>query len=122
MWGAAQFGSGSRDMKKLIIILAIILLPSLALASFSIQFENTTPKKMFYMLYWVDHNYDWPHPFNLAGGELKASETVDLDVRYKSGQYFVIWSDVRTWQNKVTMKVGAGVNRVKVTPIKSIQK
>ena len=36
-------------MKKRIIILAIILLPGVALANFSIQFENTTHKKMFYL-------------------------------------------------------------------------
>jgi hypothetical protein len=52
-------------MKKLIIILAIVLLPSIAFATFSIQFDNTTSKKMFYLLYWIDHTYDWPHPFNL---------------------------------------------------------
>ncbi len=46
-------------MKKLIIILAIVLLPSIAFATFSIQFDNTTSKKMFYLLYWIDHTYDW---------------------------------------------------------------
>jgi hypothetical protein len=115
--GTTGFGSGRRNMKKLIIILAIILLPSLALANFSIQFDNTTNKKMFYLLYWVDHNYDWPHPFNLAGGELKALETIDLNLGYKNGQYFVIWYDEGNWQNTVTMNVGDGITSVKVTPI-----
>jgi len=104
-------------MKRSIIILAIILLPGLALANFSIQFENTTHKKMFYMLYWVDHNYDWPQPFNLAGGELKALETIRLKEGYKNGQYFVIWYDEGKWQNTVKMNVSAGVTSVKVTPI-----
>jgi len=104
-------------MKKLFLILTIVLLPSLALASFSIQFDNTTDKKMFYLLYWVDHNYDWPYPFNLAGGELKASETIGLKQNYPNGQYVVIWCDEGNWQNTLKINVGAGSTSVKVTPI-----
>ena len=106
-------------MKKLLIITAIILLPSVAFATFSIQFDNTTHKKIFYLLYWVDHTYEWPYPFNLAGGELDAQETIDLNVRYKNGQYFVIWRDAGQWQNRVMMNVNAGITSVKVTPLKS---
>ncbi|MGD8881690.1 MAG: hypothetical protein PVI82_07365 [Desulfobacterales bacterium] len=105
-------------MKKLLIIVAIILLPSIALASFSIQFDNTTDKKMVYLLYWIDHTYDWPLPFNLAGGELDAQEKIDLKVSYKNGRYFVIWSDKGEWQNKLMLNVNAGVTSVKVTPEK----
>jgi hypothetical protein len=106
-------------MKKLFIIMAIILLPSIAFATFSIQFDNTTNKKMFYLFYWIDHTYDWPHPFNLAGGELDAREKIDLEVSYKNGRYFVIWSDEGDWQNKVVMNVNPDVTSVKVTPLKS---
>lgn len=109
-------------MKKIILILAIILIPSIALATFSIQFDNTTGKKMTYLLYWIDHNYDWPHPFNLAGGELAASEIVDLEMNYQKGKYYVIWSDNKDWQNKVMVDVREGVKSVLVTPIKSSQK
>jgi hypothetical protein len=115
--GGTGIVSGRRNMKKVIIILAIILLPGLALANFTIQFENTTHKKMVYLLYWVDHNYDWPNPFNLAGGELQASETISLNQGYQNGQYYVIWYDEGNWQNKVEMNVGEGVTSVKVTPI-----
>jgi hypothetical protein len=104
-------------MKKLILILAVILLPCLASAEFSIQFDNTTHKKMVYMLYWIDHHFDWPHPFNLAGGELKALEAVDLYRGYKNGKYFVIWYAEDNWQNTVQMNVSADVTSVKVTPI-----
>ncbi|MCK4988143.1 MAG: hypothetical protein KAS40_21560, partial [Desulfobacterales bacterium] len=90
--------------------------------TFSIQFDNTTSKKMFYLFYWIDHTYDWPHPFNLAGGELQASETVDLRVNYQNGKYYVIWSDDGDWQNKVVMNVNDGVKSVIVTPIKSSMK
>ena len=106
-------------MKKIPIIVAIILLPSIALATFSIQFDNTTNKKMFYQLYWVDHTYDWPYPFNLAGGELDALEKIDLKISYKNGRYFVIWSDKGEWQNRVMLNVNAGITSVKVTPAKS---
>ena len=109
-------------MKKLPIIVAIILLPSIAFATFSIQFDNTTNKKMFYLLYWIDHTYDWPQPFNLAGGELEASETVDLKANYQNGKYYVIWSDDADWQNKVLMNVNDDVKSVIVTPIKSSMK
>ena len=103
-------------MKKFLIVTAIILLPSVAFATFSIQFDNTTDRKMFYALYWVDHTYYWPYPFNLAGGELDAKETIDLNVRYKTGRYFVIWSDRDQMKNKVMMNVNAGITSVKVTP------
>ena len=63
-------------MKKMLVIIAIILMPAIAFANFSIQLDNNTGKKMFYLLYWVDHTYDWPHPFNLAGGELSPQKAL----------------------------------------------
>jgi hypothetical protein len=109
-------------MKKIIAIIAIILMPAIAFANFSIQLDNNTGKKMFYLLYWIDHTYDWPYPFNLAGGELKASETIDLKSSYLTGKYFVIWSDDGDWQNKVIMNVNDDVKAVIVTPIKTSMK
>ena len=109
-------------MKKLIFVLVIILLPAIAFANFSIKFDNNTAKKMFYLLYWIDHTYDWPHPFNLAGGELKASETVDLNVSLTNGQYYVVWHDDAGWKNKVDMNVKDDIKSVTVTPIKSSMK
>ncbi len=106
-------------MKKLIVILAIVLLPSITLASFSLKLDNTTGKKMVYMLYWIDHHYDWPHPLNVAGGELQAREAVDLKQNLQTGKYYVIWSDNGDWQNKVVMNVEDAVKSVIVTPIKS---
>jgi hypothetical protein len=106
-------------MKKLIFVLIIILVPAIAFANFSIKFDNTTTKKMFYLLYWIDHTYDWPYPFNLAGGELKASETVDLNVSLTNGQYYVVWHDDAGWKNKVMMDVKDDIKSVTVTPIKS---
>lgn len=109
-------------MKKILVIIAIILMPAIAFANFSIQLDNNTAKKLFYMLYWVDHTYDWPYPFNLAGGELKASETIDLKSSYINGKYVVVWSDNGDWQNQVMMNVNDDVKSVIVTPIKSRMK
>lgn len=106
-------------MKKLIFIGAIILLPAIASANFSIKFDNTTTKKMFYLLYWIDHTYDWPHPFNLAGGELGPAETIDLKASYHKGEYYVIWSDKGDWQNKLMMRVSDDIRSIIVTPIKT---
>jgi hypothetical protein len=65
------------------------------------------------------HTYDWPHPFNLAGGELKSSESIDLRSDYRNGKYFVVWSNNGDWQNKVMLNVNDDVKSVIVTPIKS---
>ena len=109
-------------MKKIFVIIANILMPAIGFANFTIQLENNTAKKMFYLLYWIDHSYDWPHPFNLAGGELKASETIDLKSNYVKGNYYVVWSDDEDWQNKVMINVNDDVKSVHVTPIKSNMK
>ena len=109
-------------MKKILVIIAIILIPAIAFANFSIQLDNNTGKKMFYLLYWVDHTYDWPHPFNLAGGELQALKSIDLRSDYQNGKYFVVWSDNGEWQNKVMLNVNDDVKSVIVTPIKSRMK
>jgi len=109
-------------MKKILVIIAIILIPVIAFANFSIQLDNNTGKKMFYLLYWVDHTYDWPQPFNLAGGELMASESIDLRSNYRNGKYFVVWSDNGDWQNKVMLNVNDDVKSVIVTPIESSMK
>ena len=109
-------------MKKILVIIAIILMPTITFANFSIQLDNNTGKKMFYLLYWVDHIYDWPHPFNLAGGELKASEAIDLRSNYRNGKYYVVWSDNGDWENKVMMDVKDDIKSVIVTPIKSSMK
>jgi len=109
-------------MKRLIVILSIILIPTIVFANFSIKLDNNTAKKMFYLLYWVDHTYDWPQPFNLAGGELQAKESIDLRSNYQNGKYFVVWSDNGDWQNKVMLNVNDDVESVIVTPIKSRMK
>ena len=109
-------------MKKILVIFAIILVPTVAFANFSIQLDNNTGKKMYYALYWVDHVYDWPYPFNLAGGELKASETIDLRSSYRTGKYYVVWSDSSDWENRVMIDVSDDVKSVIVTPIKSSMK
>lgn len=105
-------------MKKLILILAIVLLPALAFAGFSIKFENTFNKKVFYFLYWIDHPYNWPAPANMAGGELEALETVKLDSQYQNGRYHVIWRDEAEWQNQMTFSFKKDTGQITVNPEK----
>ena len=105
-------------MKKLLIILAIILLPSMALANFSVTFENTFDKKMYYILFWVDHPFDWPTPANLAGGELGAFKSHDLRSSYKHGKYFVVWQDGGEWLNEMLIVIEKDVTEITITPIR----
>ncbi len=105
-------------MKKFLIILLILLLPSLSLANFSVRFENTFDKKMFYFFYWVDHPFGWPAPANMAGGELEASEVLHLDSSYKQGNYRVVWRDKGTWKNEMSIKVEPDVTSIIISPEK----
>ena len=106
-------------MKKTVIVLMIILVPSIALANFSIKLENTFDKKMFYLLYWIDHPYSWGGPANMAGGEIEGLASVDISVNYDSGQYFIIWRDAGQWKNKVQFNVESGTRHITINPEKA---
>ena len=103
-------------MKKIIIILVIVLGPSVVLANFSIKLENTFNKKMFYSIYWIDHPYNWPGPANMAGGELKALESVEIPINYENGRYYVIWRDQGQWKNKIPFNVESDIRQITVNP------
>jgi hypothetical protein len=106
-------------MKKTVIVLMIIIMPTIALASFSIKLENTFNKKMYYLIYWVDHPYSLGGPANMAGGELEGLASLDIPVSYDSGNYFIIWRDTGQWQNKVQFIVESGVRQVTLSPEKA---
>jgi len=103
-------------MKKIILILMAVLVPSVALANFSITLENTFNKKMYYLVYWIDHPYKWRGPANMAGGELNALESVTMVTEYKSGKYYVIWRDDAEWQNRIPFDIGSHINTVIINP------
>jgi len=103
-------------MKKIILILIIVLVPSMALANFSITLENTFNKKMYYLVYWIDHPYKWQGPANMAGGELNALESIEIATQYKNGKYYVIWRDEGEWQNKMPFNIGTDINQVTINP------
>lgn len=105
-------------MKKFLIVLVIALIPAAAFANFAVQFENTFDKKMYYFLYWIDHPYNWPGPFHMAGGELDPSEKLNLDAGYQSGTYRVVWRDRGQWRNEITLKIDKNVIRVTIRPEK----
>ena len=106
-------------MKKTVIVLMILFVPSIVLANFSIKLENTFDKKMFYLIYWVDHPYDWGGPANMAGGELEGLASLDIPVKYDSGNYFIIWRDADQWQNKVKFNVESGIRQITISPEKA---
>jgi hypothetical protein len=110
----------NKQMKNLIVTLAIIFLPSTVYANFSITFENTLNKKMFYMLFWIDHAYDWPKPVNVAGGELEALKIIDFDGQYEPGTYFVVWRDSGEWKHRMLLVIRKDVAVITVTPQKWI--
>lgn len=104
-------------MKKLSIILVVVFLPSVVLASFSIEFENTSDEKMIYIFYWLDHPFKSLYPANMAGGELKALQSRKLVNNYESGKYCVIWKNDRgERQRKILIDVQGDVSHITVTP------
>ena len=105
-------------MKKLLVILAIVLIPSLALASFTVRLENNFDRKMFYFLYWIDHPYGWRAPAHMAGGELEASESTRLGASFKPGKYRIVWKDKDQWKNEMLMHIKEDVTLITVRPEK----
>jgi hypothetical protein len=113
------------------MILAIVLLPSLALASFTVRLENNFdrkmlyffywidhPYKMLYFFYWIDHPYGWRAPANMAGGELEASETTRLGGNFQQGKYRIVWKDKDQWKNEMLIHIKKDVTRITVRPEK----
>jgi hypothetical protein len=98
----------------------IVLVPSIAFANFSIKLENTFDKKMYYMLYWIDHPYSWNGPANMAGGELNALESVEIPINYENGKYYVIWRDDGEWRNKLRFNIVTDLNQITVNPEKIV--
>ena len=103
-------------MKKLLIIIAVVLMPALAFANFSITFENTYDKKMVYIFYWLDHPFKSLRPANMAAGELGAYKSRGLSNHYKSGKYYVIWRDNDEQLHEMMLDIKDDVTRITVTP------
>ena len=103
-------------MKKILIIVCIVLLPAVALANFSIKFENTSNEKMIYSLFWIDHPFKSFRPANMAAGELKASESRRLTYHYNSGQYYVVWRDDNEIRHEMSIYIQDDVTHITVTP------
>lgn len=104
-------------MKKFLIILTIVLLPAVAFANFSIQFENTSSEKMIYSLYWIDHPFKSLRPANMAAGELKALESRRLTYHYASGQYYIVWRDDKEVRHEMSIYIQDDVTHITVTPL-----
>ena len=105
-------------IRKLILITAIILLPALTFASFTVRLENNFDRKMLYFLYWIDHPYGWQAPANVAGAELEASATVHLGSNFQKGKYRIVWRDKDQWKNEMLIYVNKDVTGITVRPEK----
>ena len=105
-------------MKKMIITMAIFLVPSISFASFVVEIQNTTDRKLYYFIYWIDHPYGWGAPANMAGGELNAAEKTRLDGSFQQGKYRIVWKDKDQWRNEMLMYINKDVNLVTVNPEK----
>lgn len=104
-------------MKKILFILIIVLLPAVALANFSIKFENTSSEKMIYSLFWIDHPFKSLRPANMAAGELKALESRRLSYQYRSGQYYIVWRDDNEVRHEMSIYIQDDVTHITVTPL-----
>ena len=102
----------------MILTVAIFLIPSLALATFAVQLENTFDRKMYYYIYWIDHPYGWVAPANMAGGELNAAEKILLDGNFEQGKYRIVWKDRDQWKNEMLMHINKDVTMITVKPEK----
>jgi hypothetical protein len=105
-------------MKKIILIVLIGLLPSLAFASFSVNLENNLDRTMFYFLYWMDHPYGWRTPAHMAGGELGALETRRLGGSFEPGRYRIVWRDRGQWKKEMLIYIRKDVTLITVHPDK----
>ena len=105
-------------MKRVVIIMLLLFVPSIVLADFSIKLENTFDKKMYYLLYWVDHPYNWHGPANMAGGEIEGLQSVEISTHFGSGKYYMIWRDTQQWQNKIQFNVESDVSHITISPEK----
>jgi hypothetical protein len=105
-------------IKKITVVLAIVLLPSLSWSSFTVRLENNFDRKMLYFLYWIDHPYGWRTPANMAGGELKASESTRLDASFMPGKYRIVWKDKDQWKNEMLIHIKKDVTSITIRPEK----
>ena len=107
-------------MKTILLVLMIFFLPISVLADFSVTFENNSDAKMYYELFWINHPFDLPFPARMAGGELDASESVDLSGDYRPGKYYVVWRDEKVLKRQIPVTVDDIVTSVTVTPKEAI--
>ena len=88
-------------MRKLLIVIAVMVVYFLCLwsfwiatahAEFNIQVKNESDYKINYLFYRVDHNIpDYYGPMNIAGGELKPGEDSWLIYKRDPGIYIYSW-------------------------------
>lgn len=94
-----------KNLKYIISLICFLLFfigTAYASDSISFQFKNNTSRTVMVFLYWIDHDWDYPGPVNLAGGEMKAGQVWTIQHGYKPGKYVIIWKSMDSKIIKVT--------------------
>jgi len=111
-------------MKKLLllVIFLFLFLYSLSYASngVSFQFKNSTSQKVLVFLWWLDHDWDYPGPVNLAGGEMKPGQVWPVGNNYEPGKYVIIWKSMDL--EELSVMVVDGRDGLIVDELKEINK
>ena len=97
-------------MKKLLFtILFVFSLMSICYADFSIEIQNPTNTKMYFKLFWINHPFNYLHPFAMSGGELLPQKTFKLSDKYSDKtQWAIQWdSDKKPWIKFFSVPAGA---------------
>ncbi len=102
----------------MITLFILLILPALASASFHVEIKNNLDKKMYYGMYWIDHNYkEIIGPANIAGGELKAGHSSASDFNFPAGKYVILWRVPETDDYmEIPFVVNPGTTKVTLTP------
>lgn len=94
-------------MKKLILLNVIIFLMvlfsvAMAASGVNFHFKNNTDQKVIVWLYWIDHDFNYFGPVNLACSEMKPRQEWKVEHDYKIGEYIIVWKTMDSKIIKIT--------------------
>jgi len=102
--------------KKIITTVLTFLFLSVPALAFDVTFKNTFDRKIYYIMWWIDHPYEWPGPANMAGGELQPNSKHELDVDWSPGTYYVKWWDENNWESEMVVSIKDDIDKIFFTP------
>ena len=96
-----------KNFKSFLLMIIIVLVFSSWLNASDVvnfQFKNSTNQTVIVLLFWLDHDWDYPGPVNLAGGEIKPGKKFEVNNNYKPGEYAIVWKTMNSETIKITRK------------------